>query len=211
MKLQRYFEPEIQEKSWTWIGFSALFPWVTAKVISDKKELVEVRAFIISFLAHTIETIATVKQETFDEIRIHINSLPQYKNFGAKFYRTEMEPYNKHSLFAVSKLLIDVALLALSNPHNIGFLPLFIGLPIDIMEKLSFSKKHEINYTNLDPMRLGWPFDDEDNNKLNIKWVGEADKDGYCQCVIVDEQGNTHDDIYLSPFYTTCEVSYVVY
>jgi hypothetical protein len=210
MKLQRYFEPEIQEKSWSWIAFNALFPWLTAKVISPDKELVEGRAFVISFLAHTIETIATVKQETFDEIRIYVNSLPKYKNFGAKFYRSEMEAYKKHSLFAASKLLVDITLIMLSNgPNGIGFLPSFIGLPIDIMEKLSFSKKHEINYTNLSP---GWPFHGSYNdNKLNIRWIGEADKDGYCKCVIVDEQGNTHDDIYLSPFYKTYEVSYAVY
>lgn len=203
MKLKRYCEPGIQEKSWTWIGCSALFRWITPEVISLHNNFVQIATSLVSMC----ETVLTSELGTdeINEFTIHINSLPKYKNFGAKFYRDERQPYIKHGLFTVSKLLLDLIPIGLSLDYcdvNSSRLPLsLIVLSIDVIEKLSFSKKHELNYTNWSPM---WPFHGNFfGDGLSIKWVGEADKDGDCECVIVDDQGNTYKDIWLDPYYTT--------
>ena len=193
MKLQRYYQ--IEEKSWTRIGFDALLPLIAGKFIDKDIQTAEwgiagltLKPIISALLCIDMENIVIrtnnallQKDNTFQHVDVNTSftkdktSLTQYFFELLKYCGT-----------------IPAICYSMYNPeHNLCLGFSLVSLSLDTIQKLFFPNTTEINYQ----YSLLSNYSNNYEFPSYIEWLGEADEDGYCECVVKDSYGNVYEDI----------------
>jgi hypothetical protein len=202
MKLQRYFKPE--KESWTWIGFETLLPVIGVKALGEFMDLdnasIGATASVISYFSFLYKLIQS--REEFDFI-LHNTPVKNEETVNIcseltlTYVKVKADPQflmqGVNFLGACALFLLDVGN-AKNYSYNIGLkygllnactsamanLFSFVLLAVHYIPNSEFVFDKNLNYVG--------------RFESHIEWVGKADEDGYCECVIVDEQGNVYND-----------------
>ena len=181
MQLQRYYNRP--EKSWSDIAWKTLAPILSGKILAEYKYSNKQVAEFLALPNLVLNYYCAISG--IELINIHIKNAQTEEFNSIKCVKmTDVISSYMYSLDGcVSSLSLHLMRDSGFFPYNIGrFLGLFSGA-IHTIDKLFLPKVSEIEYSL--------------SSSYYIEWVGEADEDGYCECVVKDSYGNIYEDISL--------------
>lgn len=193
MKLQRYYQRP--EKSWSYIALKTLSPILLGKVMQELKysnEDITKSNYLMTLGVSLYEMISKMTIMKCNIKDVHLGH--GVMDIAHPCYTThDVLSVMVSGLEAMYTTLITVFML---DSGNMTLNPACFGLAsgaIHTLDKLFVPKVSYVDYS----LPKKYYFDENWNFGCfspYIEWIGEADKDGYCECVIMDKSGNVYND-----------------